>query len=147
MMNTLYLRKLQIYQEENLTDCRKSKIEIHCEKLQIWDHPSKVPTSRDFKRSKGLSVPSKVQVLHSHQINHIRQDGTIFQIFEKCFPNQFLHAKRREATVFGITHWIPNNIKTSLHKARANLQWSKRWSTISHHSNTSNTNWLGAYHS
>ena len=37
-----------------------------------------------------------------------RQAGTIFQIFGSCFPNQFLHAKRREKTVFGKIHWTPN---------------------------------------
>ena len=60
-----------------LTDCKKSKIEIHCVKPQIQDHSNKVPTSRDFTRSKGLSISSKVHFLHSCQINHIRHASTI----------------------------------------------------------------------
>lgn len=35
--------------------------------------PNKVPTSIDLKRSTVLSISSKIRVLHSRQINHIRQ--------------------------------------------------------------------------
>ena len=59
-----------------LTDCKKSKIEIHCVKPQIL-HSKKIPTSRDFTRSKGLSISSKVHFLRSCQINHIRRADTI----------------------------------------------------------------------
>ena len=56
--------------------------------------------------------------------------GTIFQIFENCFPKQFLYAKVKRqppsASPLNLKHQ-----KTSLHKAWANLQWSKRWSTVS----------------
>ena len=46
-----------------LKDCRKSEIEIHCVKHQIWDYSNKVPTSIDINRSKGLSISSKVHML------------------------------------------------------------------------------------
>ena len=53
-----------------LTDCKKSKVEIHFVKPQIL-HSNKIPTSRDFTRSKGLSylqkfifyVPAKLTTL------------------------------------------------------------------------------------
>ena len=94
-------------------------------KSQIRDHSNKVPTSKDFKRSTNLSISSNVRVFRSFQINHIKQAG-MFQTLEECFPKQFIHAKRREAIVLSITHWISNMKKTSLHKARAaNLQRSK----------------------
>ena len=95
---------MQKNQEEKLTDCRKSEMEIYCVKPHIRAHSSKVSTSIDFKRFSGLSVFSQVQVLCSRQTNHIRQDATIFQILERSFPKPFLHAKKREATVFGITN-------------------------------------------
>jgi len=53
MVNKLYLKQLQTNQREELIDCSKSEMEIH--KPQIQDHSNKVPTSKDFKRSKDLS--------------------------------------------------------------------------------------------
>ena len=43
-----------------------------------------------------------------------RQAGTIFQIFGNCFPNQFLHAKRREKTVFQQNPLDPKHLKNSI---------------------------------
>ena len=40
--------------------------------------PKKVPTSKDFKKSADFSTSSKLWVLRSFQINHIKQAGTIF---------------------------------------------------------------------
>lgn len=57
-------------------------MEIHSVKPHIRDHSYKVPTNRDFNRSKGLSVSSKVWLLHSCHINYIKEAGTIFQIFK-----------------------------------------------------------------
>ena len=72
-----------------------------------------------------------MQVLHSCQTNHIKHAETIFQMVERCFPNQFLQIKKKELTNLGITHWIPNIAKASHHKAWENLQWRRRWSTDS----------------
>ena len=47
----MYLKQLQTNQEEEIIDCRKSKMEKHCVKPQILDHSNKVLTSKDFKRS------------------------------------------------------------------------------------------------
>ena len=41
----------------------------------------------------------------------------MFQMVERCLPNQFLHIEKKELTDLGITHWIPNTAKASLHKA------------------------------
>ena len=79
-------------------------MEIHCLNPQVRDHPNKVLASIDLKRSTSLSISSKIWVLRFHQINHIRQAGTIFQTFEELFPKTFLHAKKRETIVYGITH-------------------------------------------
>ena len=62
-----------------------------------------LPNKRDFKRSKGISLSSKVQVLRFYQTDHIRHAGTIFQVVEWCSLNQFLHAKRRELTALAST--------------------------------------------
>ena len=51
-------------------------MEIHCLKPQILLHLNKVPTSIGFKRSIDLTISSKVRLLHSHQINHIKSAGT-----------------------------------------------------------------------
>ena len=70
-------------------------------------------------------------LLRSVQTSQIKHAGTIFHMVDRCFPNQFLQAKRRELTVIGITQWIPNTSKIALHKAWENLQWRRRWSTVS----------------
>ena len=57
--------------EKGLTESRISEMEISSVKPHIRDHSYKVPTNRDFKRSKGLSISSKVRLLHSLHINHI----------------------------------------------------------------------------
>ena len=48
----------------------QKKKNIHCIKPQIQNHSNKAPTSRDFKRSKGLSISSKVwMIMISTEIN------------------------------------------------------------------------------
>ena len=131
IVNSLLLKQIQSNQKESLIEIRKSDKELQCVRPQIRDHSNKVLASRFFSISMGLSMSSKVWALHSFQTNHIRHAGTIFQTFEEWVPNQFLQAKRRETIVSAITHWTPNIMRTSLHKADANLQWSKRWSTVS----------------
>ena len=81
-------------------------MEIHCVKSQICNHSNKVPISKDFKRSTDLSSSSNVWVFRSLQISHIKQASTIFQMIHPWKKRR--SEKRREATVLGITHWIPN---------------------------------------
>ena len=73
MMNTLNLKRIQVIQEETQIEGRNLEMEIHCVKLQILPHRNKVPTSIGFKRSTDLTISSKVGLLHSCQINHIRK--------------------------------------------------------------------------
>ena len=73
MVNTLNLKQIQVPQEEIQTERRNSEMEIHCVKPQILPHGNKVPTSIGFKRSTDLTISSKVGLLHSCQINHIRK--------------------------------------------------------------------------
>ena len=101
-------------------------------KSQIWDHSNKVSTSKDFKRSAGPSMPlESMRIAFLPNKPHKTNPGTIFHTFEEKFSNQFLHAKSKEATILSITHCTPTTRKTSLHSVWANLQWSRRWSTIS----------------
>ena len=73
MMNTLNLKRIQVTQEETQIEERNLEMEIHCVKPQILPHGNKVPTSIGFKRSTDLTISSKVGLLHSYQINHIRK--------------------------------------------------------------------------
>ena len=126
--STLNKEQLQPNQELKERESKNSEIEIHFLHPHIQVHWNKVPKKRYFKRSNGLSFSSKMRVLHSCQTKHIKHSGTIFHMVERCFPNQFVQAKKRELTDFGITYWIPNTSKASHHKAWENLQWSRRWS-------------------
>ena len=125
------LKKIQTNQKERPTEWRNSNKEWQCVNPQIRDHSNQVLSSKDFTQSTSLSVSSKVRVLRSFQINHIRHARTIFHTFEVRLHNQFHHAERRETTFFGITHWTPNKRRTSLHKVWAYLQRINNWSTVS----------------
>ena len=136
--------------EENLTSCsrwwtlwtiedqelkeieiKKSATAVQFVHPQIRAQRNRVQKSKHFKCSKFLALSSKMRALRSCQTNHIKHAGTMFQMIERCFPNQFLHIKKKVFTDLGITHWIPNTAKTSHHKAWENLQWRRRWSTNS----------------
>ena len=105
-VNTQNLKQIQVPQEEIQIERRNLEMEIRCVKPQILLHLNKVPTSIGFKRSIDLTISSKVRLLRSRQIKHIKKAGTIFQILEECFPGQFHQPKRREVTVFSITHYF-----------------------------------------
>ena len=89
MVNTLSKKQIQQNQELKWTECKNLEIEIQFVQPQIRAHWNKVLRRRDFKRSKGLSLSSNMWVLHSCQTNHIKHAGTIFQMVDRCFPNQF----------------------------------------------------------
>ena len=63
MVNTLNKKQIQQVQELKLTDCKNLENETQCVKPQIRVHWNKVPKRRDIKRSKVLSLSSKVRVL------------------------------------------------------------------------------------
>ena len=76
-------KRIQTNQMENLTEIRKSKMEIQCVKPQIQDHKNKVLASKVFNRSISLSMFSKVQELRYFHTNHIRHTSIIFQTIEE----------------------------------------------------------------
>ena len=84
---------IQTNQREKLTKLIKSSKDIQCLKCQIRDHSNKVLVSKEFNRSRVLSVSSNVRALRSFQVNHIRHAGTIFQTLEEWMPNQFHHVE------------------------------------------------------
>ena len=92
IVDSLHLKRIQTNQREELTEIRKSNMEIQCVKPQIRDHPNKVLASKGFNRSTGLSMSSNVQALCSFQINHIRHAlKLLFSVmllsFYKIFTN------------------------------------------------------------
>ena len=97
MMNTLDMKKLQKAQELPLRANRlqKAKIEIHCVRPEY--EPTEIKyQNEDFLKDLDLSLSSKIQLLCSYQTSHSRQTSIIFQIVDRCFPNQFFQAKRRD---------------------------------------------------
>ena len=129
---TLWTMK-QILEDQELKEIetRKSATAVQFVHPQIQAQRNKVWKSKHFKCSKFLALSSKMRALRSCQVNHIKHAGTMFQTIERCFPNQFLHIKKKDFTDLGITHWIPNIAQTSHQKAWENLQWRRRWSTDS----------------
>ena len=125
------MKQIQEDQKLKEIETKKSATAIQFVHPQIRAQRNKVWKSKHFKCSKFLTLSSKMRALRSCQTNHIKHAGTMFQMIERCFPNQFLHIKKKDFTDLGITHWIPNTAKTSHHKAWENLQWRRRWSTNS----------------
>ena len=60
------MKQIQTNQREELTEIKKSDMEIQFVKPQIQDHSNKVLASKDFKRATGLSISSTVNELRSH---------------------------------------------------------------------------------
>lgn len=83
MANPVHLKRIQANQTEELTEIRKSDMEIRWVKPQIRDHSKNVLANKEFNKSMDLSMSSNVRALPSFQNNHIRLAGTIFQIFEE----------------------------------------------------------------
>lgn len=76
--------------KENLRETWNGKIEEQFVKPQIYDQSKRVWASKVFNWSKELDMSSKVHLLYSFQIRHIKQASTMFQLSESCLPNQFL---------------------------------------------------------
>ena len=114
-------------------------MEIQFVKPQTRAHWNKVPKIRAFKRSKVLSLSSKMRVLCSIQTNHIKHAKTIFHMVDRCFSNQFLQSKRTELTVFSITN------RSQIHQKLHSIMHEKTYSgeeddpQFLHHNNTNNT--------
>ena len=110
------MKRIQSNQKENLTGIMKSDKELQCVRPQIRDHSNKVLTSKVFNRSIGLSMSSNVWALCSFHTNHIRHVSTYSKYLKKISPSK---KKRDNCTRH---HLLNPKHKTSLHKARANLQ-------------------------
>ena len=128
MVNTLNKKQIQYNQELKEIETMKSNKEVQFIHPHTRAQINRVPKRRMFRWSNVLSLSSKIWALCSCQTNHIKPTGTIFQMVERCLPNQFLQIKKKEMTDLGITHWIPNTTKASHYKAWENLQWRRRWS-------------------
>ena len=125
------MKQVQEDQELKEIEAKKSATTVQFVHPQIRAQRNRVRKSKHFRCSKVLALSSKMRALRSCHTNHIKHAGTMFQMIERCFPNQFLQLKKKDFTDLGITHWIPNAAKTSHHKAWENLQWRRRWFTDS----------------
>ena len=136
MESTLNEKQIQEVQELKLVDSKNSKIEIQ----YIQTHWNKVPKRRDFKRSKGLSLSSKVRVLRSCQTNHIKHVGTVFHIVDRLLSKPISSSKKKRANHFSALppeSQTPQKLHSIKHKKTYN--GAKDHPQIPHHNNTSNT--------
>ena len=91
---------------------------------------NRVQNNSDSNWAFDLSVSSKMQLFHSIHNHYITHNRLRFQIYDKCFPNQFLLPNKRFVTLLG-NHAIPKVRKTMLHKTYATSQWINKWSILS----------------
>ena len=87
--------------------------------------------NKDISLSPGSTESAKMQLFLFLQIIHITQCGTKVQIFEVCFPNQFLQVANKSITLLGNTQTTPNDQKAKLHNQDTSPQCNSRWSTLS----------------
>ena len=104
--------------------------ELQWVKPHTLDQSDKVRISTDCSCSWELSKFSKVCLLLSFHMIHIKHDGTRFQMSDECSLNQFLQPNNKAITVQGNTQWIPIILKMTLHILKAILQSSNKWSTV-----------------
>ena len=85
---------------------------------------NKVRSIKIFKSSMFRSLPSKVLAFISLHKHHNTECGIASRIIRfLCLPNlPFQHAKT-STTLLGITHCIPNKLKTRVHKGKDGLQF------------------------
>ena len=81
--------------------------------------------------SNELALSSKIQLLRSLQIVHIKHKGTKIPDTQQVFPKPIPPPDNRSNTLLAITHCVPKDRKTKLHNSKATLKYSKRWSTVS----------------
>ena len=104
-------------------------MEIHCVKPQVRAHPNKVPTSKDYKKSTNFSMSSKVWVFRSLQLATSNRLEPYSRPKKYVTPNNSLMQKEEKQQ--SLASPSANQTSKTLHKACANLQWSKRWSIVS----------------
>ena len=133
------MKQIQEDQEIKEIETKKSSIAVQFIHPQIWAQRNRVPKRRDFRWSNVLSFSSKVWVLCFCQTNHIKHAGTIFQMVERCLPNQFLHIKKKELTDLGITHGSQTLQKLCSIRHEKTYNEEGGDPLISHHSSINNT--------
>ena len=97
---TLWTMK-QIQEDQELKEIvtKKSTTAVQFVHPQIRAQRNRVRKSKHFRCSKVLALSSKLRALRSCQTNHIKHAGTMFQMIERCFPNQFLQIKKGQFLV------------------------------------------------
>ena len=98
------MKQIQEDQELKEIETKKSAIVVQFVHPQIQAQRNRVRKSKHFKCSKVLALSTKMRALRSCQTNHIKHAGTMFQMIERCFSNQFLQIKKKDFTDHGITH-------------------------------------------
>ena len=98
---------------------------------QILDQSNSSLTKEPINWSIELALSSKILLLRSFHIVHIKHKGTKFHTPDICFPNRFRHLNNESTTFSPSTHWIPKNLKIKRHKWDTKLQCNRRWSTVS----------------
>ena len=98
------MKQIQEDQELKEIEAKKSATTVQFVHPQIRAQRNKVRKSKHFRCSKFLALSSKMRALRSCHTNHIKHAGTMFQMIERCFPNQFLQIKKKDFTDLGITH-------------------------------------------
>jgi hypothetical protein len=119
------------------SECERSrdstKLPKECEELtpRTQDQSNKEPIKTSIILFTGFSTSSKVRLLCSRHMVHIKQRGTIFQTSKRCFPNQFCHPNRNSFTLPRSTQVSPRERNTKFQTSLATTQCNNKWFTVS----------------
>lgn len=139
------------------TDGWNSKMDVQCAKPMPVTNQIEYGSTRTSTNQIGLTTSLNMRLFHSFHTNHVKHAGTKFHTCQKCFPNQFSHSNRRDATVSSVIHWIPNleTFNSTTHMppqiletlySTTYMQWNngaKDDLLFPHNTDTYNTNLLG----
>ena len=105
------LKELQKNHAHKLSDSVKCNRELLLVRPHKRDQSNRVWINWAFD----LFVSSNMHLFRSFHNNHIKHNGTKFQISDECFPNQILHPNKRSSTLLGNTQLIPKALFISFY--------------------------------
>lgn len=95
---------------------------------RVWVQLNRVQISKTSNLFFELIVSLKIRSLCSFHNCHIKNNGAIFK---SPYSASQTKISIQLITLICNTQWLPNNLKTRLHKSKTTSEWSNEWSTVS----------------
>ena len=120
-------RKIENYVQER--ESKNSGMDSQEVNPHARDQSKKVVTNRAMSLSPESTESSNMKLFLSLQRIHLAQCD--IQIFEECFPNQFLQPANKLITLLGKTQKTPNDLRAKIHNQDTSPQCEHMINTLS----------------